>query len=110
MFFLSLVHGVFELSDVEWGVVEAFLPPRSGRGRRASTSDGSPVNGILYVATTGCRWLEMPGKYGSYVTAWRRLKRLQELGVWDKIMNALSSTRGYGSGAVDSTAIEAKRG
>jgi hypothetical protein len=26
----------------------------------------------------------MPRKYGSYVTAWRRLRRLQEVGVWDK--------------------------
>jgi len=32
------------------------------------------LNGILYVLTTGCRWMDMPLEYGSYKTAWRRLK------------------------------------
>jgi transposase len=32
------------------------------------------LNGILYVLTSGCRWC----KYGSYKTAWRRLKKWEE--------------------------------
>jgi len=40
------------------------------------------LNGILYVLTTGCRWMDMPLEYGSYKTAWRRLKRWQDEGVW----------------------------
>jgi len=73
------------LTDDGWGVISAFLPPKPVR--RASSDDRSLVNGILYVVATGCRWREMPRKYGSCVTAWRRL---QEAGVWDKIMEFLS--------------------
>jgi transposase len=40
-------------------------PPKPRRGRRALSDDRSLINGILYVVTTGCRWREMPGKYGS---------------------------------------------
>ena len=98
-----------ELSDEEWGVISSFLPPKPKRGRRPLSDDRSLINGILYVVTTGCRWREMPRGYGSYVTAWRWLKRLQEKGVWDKIMESLSSMRG-GSVAVDSTTVVAKRG
>jgi transposase len=89
------------LTDVEWGVISAFLPPKP---RRASSDDRSLINGILYVITTGCRWREMPRKYESYVTAWRRL---QEAGVWDKIMDFLSSMGDCRSVAVDSTTIKA---
>jgi len=59
--------------------------------RGALSDDRTLINGILYVVATGCRWRKMPRKYGSYVTAWRRL---QEAGVWDKIIESLSSMRG----------------
>jgi len=52
----------------------------------------------------------MPSKYGSYVTAWRRLRRLQEASVWGKIMDFSSSMRSYGCVAIDSKTVEAKRG
>ncbi|MGC9164297.1 MAG: transposase [Thermoprotei archaeon] len=90
-----------ELSNVEWNIIKTLLPPKPKRGRKVSSDDGSLINGILYVITTGCRWREMPRKYGSYVTAWRRLRRLQELGIWEKIMNLLSSTKSCENVAVD---------
>jgi len=98
------------LSDEEWGVISSFLPPKPKRGRRASSDDRSLINGILYVVTTGCRWREMPRKYGSYVTAWRLLRRLQEAGVWDRIIELLTSIRSCKRVAIDSTTVEAKRG
>jgi len=52
----------------------------------------------------------MPLEYGSYKTAWRRLKRWQDEGVWDRILGALASIRGHGMVAVDSTTVEAKKG
>jgi transposase len=51
-----------ELTDEEWGVISSFLPPKP---KRALSDDRSLINGILYVVTTGCRWREMPRKYGS---------------------------------------------
>jgi hypothetical protein len=32
----------------------------------------------------------MPRKYGSYVTGWRRLRRLQEARVWGRIVEFLN--------------------
>jgi transposase len=68
-----------ELSDEEWGVISSFLPPKPKRGRRALSDDRSLINGILYVVTTGCRWREMPRKYGSYVTAGEGLEDFRRL-------------------------------
>jgi len=50
-----------------------FLPSRSVRGWRPVVDDGSLINGVLYVVVTGCRWRDMPSRYGSYVTACRML-------------------------------------
>ncbi|MDT7879208.1 MAG: transposase, partial [Candidatus Caldarchaeales archaeon] len=45
------------LSDFEWGVVRPFLPPRSRVGWPRA-DDRVVLNGILYVLTTGCRWMD----------------------------------------------------
>jgi transposase len=56
------------LSDDEWGVIKPLLPPMS-RVCRPMADDRRVINGILYVPTTGCRWMDMPPEYGSYKTA-----------------------------------------
>jgi transposase len=91
-----------EVSDYEWEVIRPFLPPRSSVGRPRA-DDRMVLNGILYVLTSGCRWC----KYGSYKTAWRRLK---EMGVWESIFKTLASIRDLSRVSVDSTTVEAKKG
>jgi transposase len=95
------------LTDKEWGVISSFLPPKPKRGRRALSNERSSINGIPYVTTTGCRWREMLREYGSYTTAWRGLRRLQETGAWGKIMEFLKSMRRCERLAIDSTTVEA---
>ena len=58
----------------------------------------------------------MPERYGSYATAWRRLKRWSEEGVWNEIMESLRDSA-YNDGkfsmdivCVDSSFIETKKG
>ena len=80
---------------------------RVGRPR---TDDGMVLNGILYVLTSGCRWCDMPAKYGSYKTAWKGLKKWEEMGVWESIFKALASMSGLSRVSVDSTTVEAKKG
>jgi hypothetical protein len=77
-----------DLTDDQWEYARRFLPiqPRVGRKR---TDDRRTINGIRYVLETGCRWSDMPRRYGSHVTAWRRLKRWSEEGVWDQIHRAI---------------------
>ena len=74
-----------ELTDEEWELIEPLLPPPAPTGRPRA-DDRKTFNGIFYLLTTGCKWMDMPGEYGSYVTAWRRFRRWQEEGVWDIIL------------------------
>jgi transposase len=104
-----------ELRDEQWELVQPLLPPRARTGRPRA-EDRRTLNGILYVLTTGCRWMDMPREYGSYKTAWRRLKEWQEGGVWEGLWQRLLEA-GYRQGevgleavAVDATTVEAKKG
>jgi transposase len=104
-----------ELGDDEWELIRPLLPPKARTGRPGA-DDRVVLNGILYVLLTGCRWMDMPVRYGHYSTAFRRLKRWQEEGVWFRILEALAS-KGYSTGrlsldgvSVDSAAVEARKG
>jgi transposase len=104
-----------ELSDGEWEVIRPLLPPRASVGR-PRIDDRLVINGILYVLVTGCRWMDLPAKYGSYKTCWDRFRRWSVMGVWSKILEALIAM-GYSNGrlrldrvAVDSTTVKAGKG
>ncbi len=76
----------------------------------SGVDDGRVLNGVLYVLVTGCRWMDVPVRYGHYSTASRRLKRWQDEGVWDRVFRALSSVREHVRVCVDSSTVEAKKG
>ena len=97
-----------ELTEGEWSLIKPLLPPPALTGRPRA-DDRTTLNGIFYVLTTGCKWEDMPGKYGSYVTAWRRMKRWQEDGVLDNIFQeALDNAHRAGIISIDSVSIDSK--
>jgi transposase len=78
-----------ELTDEQWQRLQPLLPPpREGRGRPRA-DDRNTLNGILYVLRTGCRWEDVPREYGSPPTCWRRLRRWEQDGIWEKIWRSL---------------------
>jgi len=104
-----------ELTDEQWEFIEPLLP-RKARTGRPRADDRMIIDGILYVLTTGCRWMDMPNKYGDDSTANRRLKRWERKGVWKKKMDAILSYA-YSNNklemkvaVVDSSDVAAKKG
>lgn len=104
-----------ELNDEQWGFIKPLLPPSARTGRRRA-DDRRTINAILYVLTTGCRWMDLPEKYGPKSTAHDRLREWGRAGVWERMMKTIVE-RGYSSGMVkvetvivDSTDVAAKKG
>jgi len=95
--------GFRELSVFEWEMIKPLLP------LKARIGDRIVLNSILYVLTIGCRWMDMPIRYGSYKTAWRRIKRWSDEGIWERIFKVLVSMRSYVRVAVDSSTVEARK-
>ncbi|MGB3907346.1 MAG: transposase [Methanomethylovorans sp.] len=104
-----------ELSDDQWKFIKPHLPPQPITGRKRA-DDRKVINGILFVLITGCRWGDMPDVYGSQATAWRRLKRWSEEGIWNKIMESLRNSAyqkgkfSFDTVCIDSSFIETKKG
>ena len=72
------------LSDKQWLHIEPLLPKRSSNGR--PWADNKQVlEGILWVLKTGARWKDLPERYPSPSTCWRRLRLWEEDGTWLKI-------------------------
>jgi transposase len=101
-----------ELTDAQWDAIEFYLPPENYNGRPRQ-DDRSVINGILYVLKTGCQWPALPKEYGvHYSTCWRRLKRWQENGVWQRIADALLEAKAgdLAQVALDTSYVKAKKG
>lgn len=84
---MSRIH----LTDRQWAFIQPLLPPPAQTGRPRA-DDRRTIEGILYVLITGCRWQDLPREYGAPTTAWRRLKRWGEEGVWERIWRAALAT------------------
>jgi transposase len=77
-----------DLSDAQWELIRPLLPAAKPTGRPRA-DDRRTLNGILYVLRTGCRWKDLPERYGSSVTCWRRLDQWQMDGVWERVWRAV---------------------
>lgn len=104
-----------EMSDIQWNTIAPQLPKPAKTGRLRN-NDRDIINGILFVLTTGCRWADMPNKYGSKSTAHLRFSELQQKGTWKKILSKLIKSA-YKQGkinlrniSIDSSSIAAKKG
>jgi len=49
-----------DLTDQEWALLAALIPPAKRGGRKREVDLREVVNGILYVLGTGCQWRALP--------------------------------------------------
>ena len=72
------------INDDQWKMLEPLLPKakRSPKGGRPPIDNRSVLEGILWVLHTGALWQDLPHRYPSVSTCWRRLSLWEEQGVW----------------------------
>jgi len=104
-----------ELSDAQWQLIAAHLPPRKRMGRPRA-DDRKTLEGILWVLRSGARWQDVPREYGSPTTCWRRLRQWEESGVWETlwrvILSALEAEQklDWAQAFLDGSFVPAKKG
>jgi putative transposase len=57
-----------DLTDAEWALIEPFMPSPSPIGRPRRSDLRAVVNAILYMASTGCQWRQLPKDFPPYST------------------------------------------
>ena len=60
-----------DLTDAEWAVLDPFLPPKAGCGRKRAYSMREVVNAMCYVLRGGIAWRLMPDTFPSWRTVYR---------------------------------------
>jgi len=80
-----------QVSDAQWAVIDALLPPAASTGRRRA-DDRRTLEAILYVQRTGRAWADLPPELGDDATAHRRLVEWRASGLWDRIEEVVRSS------------------
>lgn len=65
-----------ELTVEQWAIIAPLLPPlvirEDGKGRPQVNDDRSVMNGVLWVLRTGTCWMDLPDRFPSGSTCYRR--------------------------------------
>ena len=73
------------LPDELWQKLEPLLPEQLWNGGRMPVGNRKVFEGILWLLKSGVRWKNMPRRYPSYATCWRRLQDWEQKGIWNKV-------------------------
>ena len=90
---MARAHEVF-VTDAQWEKIKPFLPKRrpSARGGRPPADDRACLEGILWVLRSGARWRDLPERYPSPSTCWRRLVEWEVADVLIKVWHSFLDT------------------
>lgn len=87
---MKRTHYPSDLSDKEWAIIEALIPPAK-RGGRPRTADMREVmNAILYVLRTGCQWDGLPHDFPAKGTVYHYFNTWRKDRVWERMNRILS--------------------
>jgi transposase len=78
-----------DLTDAEWQLLAAFMPGQSSRGRPRTTDLRAVVDALLYIASTGCQWRQLPKDFPPYSTVQGYFYRWAEDGTLLRINHGL---------------------
>lgn len=99
----------FGVTDEEWAIIGALLPPERGRWARPAQDNRRYFEGMLWVARTGAQWRHLPDTYGKWNSVFRRFRRWIATGVFASLLKTLTDLAELDRRAhmVDSTIIRA---
>ena len=84
------MHDQTLLNDWQWEIIQPLLPPAAGFGCPRA-DDRLVLEGILWVLRSGARWRDLPERYPSASTCWRRLRDWEEEDLWLQIWRVFLS-------------------
>jgi transposase len=95
--------GRFDLTDVEWAVVEPLLPT-DVRGKER-VYDRRVLNGFFWRLRTGAPWANIPAPYGPYTTCGNRFRRWRKRGIRGRLLDAMSKVYDADLQMIDASSV-----
>ncbi len=91
-----------DMTDGQWQVLEPLIPPAKPGGRPRTVDMREVINGIFYVARSGCAWRLVPHDLPPWGTIWYYFRQWRLDGTWQKIHDALRSQTRVAAGREES--------
>jgi transposase len=95
----------FDLTDLEWSVIEPLLPTKVRGVKRVD--DRRALNGIFWRLRTGAPWADILSRYGPHTTCLNCFNRWRRAGHWARILEAVSAAHEGDVQMIDSSSIRA---
>jgi putative transposase len=74
-----------DLSDEEWGLLEAHLPASKWRGRPRLHSPREILNAVFYILKSGCQWRMLPREFPPWKTVFHYFRTWRLDGTWERL-------------------------
>jgi transposase len=92
-----------DLTDDQWELLEQVFNAPGKRGRRHATYLRTVVDGMLYIAQTGCQWRYLPEPFGVWTRVWSQFRRWSRNGTWARALTVLHSAARQVEGRAEQT-------
>jgi transposase len=93
----------YGLTDFEWSIIVPLLPNKPRGAPRAD--DRKVLNGIYWRLRMGWPWADIPERYGPATTFSNRFRHWATIGVWDRVVEAVSKAYDGDLQMIDSSSI-----
>jgi putative transposase len=96
-----------EISDEQWAAIGRVLPGKAGDPGRTAADNRLFFNAVFWIARTGSPWRDLPERFGSWNSAFRRFSRWCKRGVWGRVLESLGGDSELSNVLLDSTIVRA---
>ncbi len=93
------------LKDEQWERVAPLLPGKAGDPGRTGSDNRLFLEAVLWMVRTGAPWRDLPERFGSWNTVFRRFRRWAQAGVVERLFQSLSGDPDFEYALIDGTII-----
>ena len=79
----------YELKDADWARLAPLLPGKAGDTGRSAADNRLFVNSVLWIARSGAPWRDLPERFGTWNSTYRRFRRWAQKGGWQRVFEAV---------------------
>ena len=73
------------LTDSDWEAIGTVIQQNKSKRGRPGSDDRLFDEAILYIARTGTPWRDLPADFGPWQTVYKRFRRWEANGLWEKV-------------------------
>jgi len=97
------------LTDAMWQRIEDMLPGKATDPGVTAADNRQFIEGVLWQRRTGLPWRELPERFGKWNSVFKRFRRWEEAGVFERVFKVLSEEFDFDHIFAESAATQRRR-